>query len=458
MNRRGFLLASLFLTCAVSLPAQKRTALDEYVAAPDENYRYELVNTAQGGGVTAYIIEMTSQAWRKPSEVDNPLWKHVLTVIRPDTVKTDTALLFIDGGSNDGRRPAAADPRMAKIATETQSVVAHLRQVPNQPLTFTSDPFRRQLREDALIAYGMRKYLETADPLWVLRLPMTKSAVKAMDTTIDFLGKQDGGPKVSKFVVSGGSKRGWTTWTTAAVDKRVTAIMPMVIDVLNNEVSMRHHWRAYGFFAPAVGDYIELLTTEMGNPRLKEIARIEDPYEYRDRLTMPKYIVNAAGDQFFVSDSSQFYWNDLKGEKYLRYIANADHGMRDTDVLETLIAFYQSVIDKKPRPRFDWTFEKDGSIRVKVLDKPTEVKLWQASNPLARDFRKERIGPNGYKASALEPQAGGEYFASVPKPERGWSAFFVELTFDSGTKYPYKFTTGIRVTPDALPFADLKRK
>ena len=46
-----------------------------------------------------------------------------------------------------------------------------------------------------------------------------------------------GGVKVDKFVVSGGSKRGWTTWTTAAVDRRVVAIMPAVIDLLNLEKS-----------------------------------------------------------------------------------------------------------------------------------------------------------------------------------------------------------------------------
>ena len=35
---------------------------------------------------------------------------------------------------------------------------------------------------------------------------------------------------------------------------------------------------------------------------------IEDPYEYRQRLTMPKYIVNASGDQYFLPDNSQFYF------------------------------------------------------------------------------------------------------------------------------------------------------
>ena len=60
-----------------------------------------------------------------------------------------------------------------------------------------------------------------------------------------------------KFVVSGASKRGWTTWTTAAVDKRVVAIIPIVIDLLNVEPSFEHHWQAYGFWAPAIKDYVE---------------------------------------------------------------------------------------------------------------------------------------------------------------------------------------------------------
>jgi hypothetical protein len=39
----------------------------------------------------------------------------------------------------------------------------------------------------------------------------------------------------------------------------------------------------------------------------------------------------------------------------------------------------------------------------------------------------------------------------VPTPAEGWTAFFAELVFDSGGKYPYKFTTQVHVLPDKLP-------
>jgi PhoPQ-activated pathogenicity-related protein len=96
--------------------------------------------------------------------------------------------------------------------------------------------------------------------------------------------------------------------------------------------------------------------------------------------------------------------------------------LKDTDAQESIIAFYQTVLADAPRPKYSWTFESDGSIRVKTLDKPQAVTLWQATNPTTRDFR---------------------------------TAFFVELTFDVKQTFPLKLTTAVRVLPDKLPFADL---
>ena len=47
---------------------------------------------------------------------------------------------------------------------------------------------------------------------------MTKAAVRAMDTVREFAASK--GTRIDNFLVLGGSKRGWTTWLTAAVDPR----------------------------------------------------------------------------------------------------------------------------------------------------------------------------------------------------------------------------------------------
>ena len=230
------------------------TALDKYVAAPDPNYNFHLVTSIPGSGQTTFILEMTSQAWLTTNEVDRPLWKHWLTIVKPDHVTSSKSLLFIGGGGNGGSAPKAADGNLVQIAIATKSVVSELKMVPNQPLVFAGEAEGR--KEDSLIAYTWDKFLRTGDAKWPARLPMTKAAVRAMDTVTTFCGSAEGGGlKVDGFVVAGGSKRGWTTWATAAVDKRVVAIVPFVIDLLNIEPSMLHHYAAYGFWAPSIGDY-----------------------------------------------------------------------------------------------------------------------------------------------------------------------------------------------------------
>ena len=297
------------------------------------------------------------------------------------------------------------------------------------------------------------KFLHGGDAIWLARLPMTKAAVRGMDTVTAFCKTRKGGHhRIRKFMVAGASKRGWTTWTTAAVDKRVVAIAPIVIDVLNLEPSMIHHWRAYGFWAPAVGNYVsEGIMGWLGTPRFEALLKISDPYSYRDRYTMPKFILNAADDQFFLPDSSRFYFDKLPGEKYLRYIPNADHSMKGSDVLETLVACFQSVLNKRPRPKFSWDLPKDGSIVVHTATKSSAVKFWQANDPYGRDFRLVTIG-KGWKSTPLSEAGPGVYKVPAPKPKQGWTAYFVELTFPSGGSYPFKFTTAVRVIPDTLPY------
>ena len=451
MKSNRYLAALLVLVLITAQPALG-TALDDYVAAPDANYSYTLVNTIKAAGYTAYVLNMTSQKWRSSTEVDRTLWQHWLTIIKPDRVAANVALLWITGGSNRRSAPDSPADELVTIALDTNTVVAELRMVPNQPLTFAAETNPRS--EDEIIAYTFDKFLTTGDANWPALLPMVKSAVRAMDTVQSYLSSvTKAAVDIDRFVVSGASKRGWTTWLTAAVDSRVVAIVPVVIDLLNIDEQMRHHYNAYGFYSDAIHDYEEMkIFDRLDTPEGQALIKFVDPYEYRSRYTMPKYLINSTGDQFFLPDSAAFYFQHLTGDKYLRYIPNTDHSLAGSDAYASLLVFYKSVLADQPRPKFSWQL-KDNSLIVKNISaKLIEVNLWQATNPKARDFRLQTIGRT-WTSSPLRQQDTGVYIAKVPQPQKGWTAFFVELIFDSGGKVPYKFTTQIRVLPQRLPFA-----
>ena len=211
---------------------------------------------------------------------------------------------------------------------------------------------------------------------------MTKATVRAMDTVSNLLLSDEGGKRiVDKFVVAGGSKRGWTTWTSAIVDSRVIAIMPIVIDMLNVSESFKHHFSVYGAYSMAVLDYVISGNVNwIDTPEWDALMNIVEPYEYRSRLKLPKYILNSTGDEFFLPDSSQFYWEDLIGEKHLRYVPNSNHSMAATDIYDSADAWYHSIVHNVKLPRYSWSLSEDGTITVFSLDKPEKVLLWQAHN------------------------------------------------------------------------------
>jgi len=446
---------ALVLLLLTTVAVGQQTALDRYVHQKDSVYGWKLVNTIPGDGYKAFVLELTSQTWRTEKDVDRTVWKHWMTLVRPDQTSSSKGFLYITGGRSNNPAPTKPSGNMVKLAMETRTVATELTMVPNQPLRFTDSP-QQARSEDDIIAYTWIKQAATKDDTWLVRLPMVKSGVRAMDAITEFMASEEGGKvKVDQFVVAGGSKRGWTTWLVGAVDPRVVAIVPIVIDTLNSDEVTKHHFEAYGFFSDALKDYMNhgLIPYKLGTPEMTVIRKIEDPYEYRNRpaLKMPKYMINASGDQFFLPDGSQFYYPGLQEEKHIRYVPNAKHNLAGSDAVESEIAFYHAIVTGTPRPRFTWKKKKDGSIVVAATDKPAEVKVWQATNPNARDFRVDTIG-NAYTSSVLTAQKNGTYVGRVPKPEKGFTAFFVELTYPGPGKYPFKFTTEVSVVPDVLPF------
>ena len=460
MNKRHTLTSLVIALTAmtVNVPAlaeksPRRTAIDDYVARADESFSWRVVDTSEADGVRTVVIDLVSQHWLTSEDVNRTEWRHWLTLAVPAETTSGVGMLYIGGGSNGGDAPAQANARIAAIAKATGTVVAELGMVPNQPLIFHGDGKPRY--EDDLIGYAWNQFIETGEARWLPRNAMVKSAVRAMDAVTAFMAtKAGGGHAVDRFVVAGGSKRGWTTWLTGAVDDRVIGIIPIVIDVLNVDASMRHHFAAYGFWAPSIGDYVAHgIMRRFDDPRLQDIYRLVDPYQYLHRLTLPKLVLNAAGDQFFLPDSSQFYWRDLRGESYLRYVPNTDHGLGDSDALDTIVAFHTLMVRGEKPPTLSWTYAADGSLQVRTRTKPNAVRLWQATNPHARDFRMETFGP-GYTSSVVAVNDTGVYRANVPAPDSGWTAWFLEFAYDVGAATPLKLTTEVVVSPNVLPFQE----
>jgi hypothetical protein len=89
---------------------------------------------------------------------------------------------------------------------------------------------------------------------------------------------------------------------------------------------------------------------------------------------------------------------------------------------------------------------------VKAETQPAAVRLWQASNPKARNFRLDTIG-KAWTSTPLEAKDGA-YVANVPTPEKGYTAFMVELEYP-GKAFPLKFTTEISVVPQVIPFRNV---
>lgn len=436
--------------------SKNNSDLAKYVYTPDDAFSYEVVNTLPGDGYTTYIVKMVSQVWLDKSVVKRPEWWHWVTIVVPESVKSNTGLLLISGGSHKSDQPEKPDDVLVKLAQASNSIVSKIHNVPNQPTEFVGDDYGPRV-EDEIISYGWRQFLEkgadSKDAHWLARFPMTKAAVRAMDVITEVTSSDKINNPVNEFVVTGASKRGWTTWTTGAVDERVVAIAPIVIDLLNMVPSFKHHWRAYGRWADAIHDYeYEGIMEWQNSEEYHQLTLQTEPYSFLNDLKIPKLLLWASGDQFFLPDSWQFYWDDLKGEKHLRYVPNSEHSMKETDVVETLAAFFQMIVAQKERPDFDWEV-KNGEIHIQTNKEfiPESITLWEAHNPNGRNFQVTEIG-RAYEPSNIPISADGKYTIKIDQPEEGYSAFFAELKFPGLGSVPLKLSTGIVVTPDTYPY------
>jgi PhoPQ-activated pathogenicity-related protein len=441
------LLAALGLAFAPSAgPAQPKAGaaplpsdLTDYVAKADGSFAWRLADKTATDAGTVYTIDLVSQTWHDLK------WEHKLQVFVPAGATPRATMMLW----NQGGRPGAASAILGlELAKRVGAPVAFLFGVPNQPLFGGKT-------EDALIAETFVRYLDTKDPTWPLLFPMVKSVVRAMDALQAFA-RQEWNVEVTGFVVTGASKRGWTSWLTAATgDRRVKAIAPLVIDTLNFPVQVRNQVAAFGRPSEMVKDYtnrnlIPIPPTGEG----QRLWQMVDPWVYRNRITVPRLIVNGTNDPYWPLDALNSYWDDLQGEKYLLYVPNAGHDLREVGkdgqkelipsrAVNTLAAFTKAQVFGRVMPKLTWksTNSDTGGPGV-AFESDTKMKglrLWSASSD-TRDFRKARW-------ESKEPTGvlwtKGE--ATLRTPEAGTlTAALVEIDYELDAQ-PFTLTTQLRI-------------
>lgn len=420
-----------------ALHADPADALEQYVHEDDGAYAVEVVDETTVGPTDVYTVKLTSQTWRGRE------WTHWLSIVLPKQLRHESeAILVIAGGRNNADPPdlqRSEAQLVANIAAGVGAPAAVVQQIPNQPL------FDGR-REDDLIAYTFDHYLESGESDWPALLPMVKGAVRAMDGVRDVLAERRG-LEIERFIVAGGSKRGWTTYLTGAVDDRVKAMAPLVFDVLDMEAQIDLQQRSYGDVSRMIREYaehgvIDRIDTERG----RALQRIVDPFHYRDRMTMPKLIVLGTNDPYWAADSASLYVDALPGPTYLHYVPNTGHGLGHEGI-PTVLAFLHAMLDDEPLPALNWQHDDDGSLVVTWEGHGTP-RLYEARSD-DRDFREAQ-----WAATDL---AGDEEVRILPNdldvPENGWLAYFVqiELPGPANSPLPYALSTPITVLPDKMP-------
>ena len=425
--RKPSILVSFFIAMALSGFASPSLAdLDQYVRKPEAAFEWKLKDKIEQSGDRIYDLHLVSQNWQ------GNLWTHQLQVYQPRSVAPNsTMFLWVTGGS---ARPQYISLGL-ELARKMNAPVAFLYNIPNQPL------LEGKLSEDDLIAETFVRYLKTKDEDWPLLFPMVKSVVKAMDI-LQVFGQEQWGRAADKFIVSGASKRGWTTWLTAAIDPRVRAIAPAVIDTLNMAEQMPQQLKAFGAYSSRLTPYTSRgLVPIPETPEGRRLLAMVDPWNYLNRLTLPKLIINGTNDFYWATDALNLYWNDLPGDKWVIYVPNAGHDLqrqdkpqaeRLSDLVNGLAAFSRYQISGKSMPQLSWKYQTvNGKERLTIDASPVPLgaRLWVAQAATA-DLR----------AAAWTEQsmviADGKISGEITRPEKGRLAFLGELDYEiEGLKY-----------------------
>lgn len=460
------LLGSVTIQAATSVPACFEASSYDFSevlncykkAEASKPLLYTVKGTQLFPDIEKRSFELASQEWSPQGLVSPEQWKHNVDIYIPRDALNGRALLVANNGTNIAMgnkgmsEPSDFTEAMAlEVARKTRTIVISVSNIPNQYLTYTDDGIAR--KEDASVAHSWKLFLDDpeARPFMSVHLPMMMSVIKAMD-----LAQKELQPwQIKHFIASGASKRAWAAWLSAIADERINAIVPFAIDILGMDKVLEHTHQTYGKSWPlAFYDYHhEGITRQFATENFAKLLKIEDPLSYLDsayaeRLSIPKYIVNASSDDFFVPDNTDFYFDQLPGPKALRVAPNASHYGIKQFIENSLIPVINRWQQERALPTItarSTINQNQETISLHFPEAPVKLTQWTALNPIARDFRY----PCGirYESNEVIPVDPLNAQVLIDTPDIGWKATFVEATFADG----FVATTPVQVTPKRYP-------
>ena len=84
----------------------------------------------------------------------------------------------------------------------------------------------------------------------------------------------------------------------------------------------------------------------------------------RDRLAIPKFLINGTNDRYWTLNALDLYWNELRGPKHPAELPNAGHG---------------------PQVNRDWAINGPGVLPPSVTGRPMPALSWSMKNPASKE-------------------------------------------------------------------------
>ncbi|EAO7498103.1 hypothetical protein FPM78_03690 [Salmonella enterica] len=342
--------------------------------------KYTLINTAPLAQVVVRHYELLSQHWSPDDMVTPAQWRHNVDIYIPETAKEHHALVVVNNGINydkgvqiTGKPGDFPQETLASISRDTNTIVISVSDIPNQYLTFQDD--KKPLKEDESVSRSWALFMEAPEQrkLMPLNIPMVTALSQAMRLAKKELTQWN----INSFIITGISKRGWTTWLSAIADPDVEAIVPFAIDLLDIDASLEHIYQSYGGNWPITfyPYYQQGIDEKIKSPTFTQLRQIIDPLRYlntiyQPRLAIPKYIINGSAitlmsvSLFLLYLTGPIYWaviQDVVHKDKVGSVGGAMHGLANiSGIIGPLVTGFIVQFSGK----YDYAFYLAGAIAI----------------------------------------------------------------------------------------------